>query len=301
MKRIPPLRVVLVRSVFPVLRALTVFVVIGGIAIFSWLRSAEAHIGEALHGFGAVLLDWHDTTLDSAPRQLSLNGLSFRLLTASTPLSVGETLERIRASCQHSSERPSPEELLLRRTATTEPGPLDGTYLDASDSEGVVACVDTGHRLGVPELIDRLTALSSTGDLASLGELRYAVARRSGDTTTVLILWTEGAFPLLHAFPKKGDVPGMDPEGIPRPVSSRRVLSAAEQGAPYKVTAYAVGSMAPDALREWYERSLKERGFATTRSRDHATLVARQGDRTVVVRTRGASQGEAVVTIVELS
>src|SRR5438477_3630961 len=151
---------VVVRRVLPALRALACAVVVGTVVLLFWLRSAHARVGEALHGFGAELLDWHGAELHSAPRRLTVNGLALRLATASTRSSVREALERIQASCRHSGDAPPPEELLLRPAGESRPGPFDGTYLDVSESEGVVACVDSGRRLGLSELVDRLKAFS---------------------------------------------------------------------------------------------------------------------------------------------
>ena len=93
-----------------------------------------------------------------------------------------------------------------------------GTYRESSESEGVLACLDSGRRLALPELVERLRRFGTTLDVSAFGELRYVMARRSKGSTTILFMWTEGNESLAQLFPRHADAPGRDPDGVRRPL-----------------------------------------------------------------------------------
>ncbi len=162
----------------------------------------------------------------------------------------------------------------------------------------MLACLDTGRALSVSELTDRLNAFRATGDLSSIGHLRYVRAERHGSRTSLLFLWTEGAFPLTAMFPKDGDAPGLDPKGVARPAGAQRLLSGVEHGAPYSFTAYKTNATSPEALAEWYRGSLGQAGFHVTEASE-GTLLARQASRSLIVRTAESRSG-VVAAVAEL-
>lgn len=271
---------------------ISVIFVVAGVVL---LRVASAQVSERLHGFGAELLAWQGARLHSTPRQLSVNGLELRLVTATTDESVGDTLDRFHELCRRRGGLSMPEGLAERM-----PG-LDGTFRRASESEGVLACLDSGGPLTLDEVGARLQQLASTGDLSAAGALRYVFARKSGKRTAVLVLWTEGAAPLLGMFPESGDAPGLDPRHVPRPAKTTRLLSAAEHGAPYSLALYDAEQRAPEELRSWYETALETEGWTVTPSGDADTLLARRGPRTVLIRVARGRAGQTIASVVELS
>jgi hypothetical protein len=285
------------------LRALFVLGLVLAAVLLFGLRAAEAQGADALLGFGGELMRWTDTRMHSAPRRLSVNGLEFHLVTASTPLSVKDTLERLHGLCRIRGGIQMPETLLKGAPSRSEPhsGLVDGTISRVAQHEGVLACLDTGGPLDLAELTRRLGQVSKSGDLSLLGELRYVVARREGDLTTALILWTEGAAPLLRSFPGTGDAPGQDPEGCPRPGRTRRLLAAQELGAPYSVTVYSVDGQEPAGLREWYAEALKGAGWTVRRQGGDRALIASRGGRQVMVHVGRGRAGRTTASVVELS
>lgn len=279
-------------------RAAVCLLVVLVVLVASCLRSAHARLGEALLGFGDQLVKLQDLKANSAPRQLNINGLSMGVLTLSTKLDVAAALDRFQMQCRQRGGLQVPPALANKLGPARTP--FDATFRQEGSSEGVLACIDSGHPLSLDELTERLAALRDSGDLAALGELRYVFARRSGGTTTLLVFWTDGSAPLLKMFPPTGDAPGRDPDDVPRPEGGRRVLSATEHGAPYHLTLYKAGGQSTEALLNWYRRALDVRGWQTASGGSATSLRAQRQGRNVVVACSPAKDGGAVATIAEL-
>jgi hypothetical protein len=265
------------------LRAAVTLLVLTAVALIGLGRSAEARLGERLLGFGHGLLLLESFRASSAPRRLSVNGLELGVLTLSTSLDVSSALDPFQSLCERNGAVPG----------------LDGVLRRESASEGVIACLDTGGELDLSELVRRLEAFRDSGDLAKIGALRYVMAKRDASRTTLLVLWTEGALPLLHAFPREGDAPGRDPEGVPRPDGVRRLFSAVEHGAPYALTLYGGGARSAAELLAWYGGKLEQKGWSVSRKQDASLLVARRAGRVLVVSATD-SAGETSVGLAEL-
>ena len=267
------------------------------------LRSAEARAGESLRGFASELLSWKSAKFASEPRNLWLNGAQFHFLSASSRLSVSETLDRLEDVCQRHGGLVGVEQVLNTRRAPIERSSaawLRGAFREESPGEGFVACLDTGGALRPSELAERIHAFAKTGNLAELGELRYVLARRQGDTTTALVLWTEGDFPLLQMFPDHGDAPGADPLGVPRPSQAERGLSATERDAPYSLTLYRVSSGPAAALGDYLD-GLKRAGWSVTPGHQPNAAFARHGDRTVLIGAEASSPQKSTLSLLTLS
>jgi hypothetical protein len=256
------------------------------------LRNARAAFGERLLGFGTELTRWDAFRFDSPPRQVSVNGVELELVASSTALSVAHALDRLEGACTARGGIEGADQVskLLLEPRASAGGWLEPRIRRESDSEGIIACLDTGGPMSIQELTSRLQAFARTGDLNAVGALRYALAQRHGDRTSVLFIWTEGAVPLLQMFPKTGDAPGLDPKAVPRPDDSARLLSGAEHGAPYSFTAYRTHAASPEALLAWYRNRLPASGFVVSDGPSGA-LWARQGERTLLIRAARARAG----------
>lgn len=271
---------------------LVVALLAASLVTLTW-RSAEARLGEVLTGFGDELMQWHGGRTQSSPRALSLNGLQLKLVTLTTRLSVGETLDHFDGVCRGRGG------VRLPASAALSPATAVGAvFRRATDEQGVLACLDTGSPLDLSEVSARLSRVASEGDLKALGELRYFLARRSGEGTTVLALWTDGQASLRGLFPKTGDAPGSDPAAFPRLPGTRRLLSARELGQPYGLTLYETREPAETAVA-WFERHLRAGGWAVEQAQ--GALTARRGQRTTIVQARTGRAGVVVVSIAELS
>lgn len=281
-----------------ILRMALLVLGLGATSLFVAVRSAKAHLAEQLARFGDELAALGDARLSSAPRLLSVNGIELHLTTASTTLPVHAALGRFRSICRERGGIEHPDSRLgATSPATADEDAPDGALLWESTAGGIVACLDTGRPLGLGDLVERMNRFGTTGDLAAIGELRYVLARRSGKTTTLLVLWTEGRALLKQAFPAVGDAPGVDPSGLPRPEHARRLLSAAERGEPYSITSYAIEAD-PATVADWYAHALSLAGWSVA-SRS-GTLSARQGERTVIVRI-AKNRTRSIATVMALS
>ncbi|HVW25518.1 MAG TPA: hypothetical protein VHC69_09115 [Polyangiaceae bacterium] len=290
------------RVILGCLRALLVFGLALGVALALVVRDVKAEAETALLGFGEELMHWANTSTHGKPRRLTLNGLDFKLVTLSTSLPVKDVVERLHMLCRERGGVLPPEEALRMpaRDKGSLPRLVDGTITTVTEHEGFIACLDTTRPLDVTELARRLERVVEKGELSELGELRYMLARREGNTTTALVLWTEGSFPLLRAFPAKDDAPGVDPRNCPRPAGSRRLLSALEHGAPYSVTIYSVPDSAPSRLDAWYGDALAGAGWRVRRGAGE-TFLAEQGERRLMIHVDRSAAGEITATVLELS
>jgi hypothetical protein len=106
-------------------------------------------------------------------------------------------------------------------------------------------------------------ALFSTRDLGKLGTLLYVTAERGPDAkkTHVLRTFTERSFKIDALLPKKGDAPGSDLDGIPRPSpDARRILTATVDGWPLGVRIYDA-SGDPEEILARYAAELPRSGW----------------------------------------
>jgi len=284
-------------------RAGFVGTVIVALVIIGGLSSAEAHLGESLVAFGDELAKWTTGKVNSKEGLLALNGVSIHRVTVATPLSVNETLDRLQQVCTERGGLENPEASLKRNSSLSKaPSKLpDSTYRHEAMNQGVLACIETDRALTVAELARRLRDFERTGNLASVGKLRYVLARREAGVTSLLVLWTDGDAPLLRMFPESGDAPGRDVPDVPRPVGSRRLLSAADQNSPYAVTVYRSEASSLASVREWYGRELPSKGWLVSRTKDENALLVRRAGRTVLIRSAAKNPGSVTTSIVELS
>jgi hypothetical protein len=280
-----------IRRLAALARATAVLALVIATCAACLLRSAEARAGEALLGFGRELAAWTDAHRQSETRVLSVNGLQLELMTVTTSLDVKHALDHFHDLCR-------------KRGGVREPAPqrarsFDGVLRKEAEHEGVLACIDTDGPLGVADLTGRLERFSKSGNLAELGKLRYVLARRSGETTTLLALWTDRDAQLLGLMPASGDATGKDPNDFPRATGLRRLLSAAEQGAPYTLTVYEAGKRPPDGIIAWYQAELTRGGWSVSRTGDR--LLAHKASRSVVLGVSALKTGKTAVSIAELS
>lgn len=283
-ERLPENTKRLLASLRGALRVLGLALVLLGLATAMTLRKAQAKLAESLSGFGQQIARLHELSPDSAPRKLMLNGLELRMMTLSTSLDVKAALDRFGSVCHAVGQIDMPATVRQTLETATVPGVADslGILRMDADTEGFLACIDLGEGLDAEGFLRRLRDFGESKNLRSLGQFRYGLARRTGDTTTLVLFWTEGDAKLTEMFPQSGDAPGRDLSGMPRPRGATRVLSAYEQGQPYGVANYRVeGSTHAQAL-DAYETLLASHGWITSRPKP-AVVLARQSERSVVV------------------
>lgn len=221
-------------------------------------RASVSHASEASMALGRELSSL--TGAAGETNRIVLNGERISIGRASSADDVEATLEAFVArSCPSSSN----DELGTFRRMT-------------SKDEGVVFCLPRLSE-GPRAAAGALARFAESGDLADLGGVSYAYARREADgTTSLLVAWSDGPFrPGRVAWDGEGDAPGSDSMELPRPRGSRRLLTAHIEGAPYALRVYEVADAT--AALDGYEAEMTARGWTRI---DDATgaLVFMKGD-----------------------
>ena len=287
-------------SAFGFIRACLVGLIVVTAAVGGAIHNAQARVGESLIAFGDQLSAWTSGKLDSKVGHLTVNGVLIHRVTASTPLGVDDALTRLGHVCTERGGIERTEELLAPSRSSEGRNPLGGTVRHVTEHEGVLACIDTERPLSVVELSHRLQQFVKSGDLATVGQLRYVLARREGNVTSLLVLWTDGSVPLLKMFPQSGDAPGQDVPCVPRPEGSSRLLSAMDQGSLYAITVYRSHRTSPRQIRDFYTKTLTPEGWFVTEI-EAGSVLARRGSRAVLIHAANISSGNTTTSIVDLS
>jgi hypothetical protein len=264
------------------LRLLTVgYAIVIGLGVMALgVPVARAGAEHAMQATGLSLLDQFGPELVGPPQAVNLNGERMWLASSVTPLGVSDVLDEFGQNCQ-------------RWLASRSIDP---------HGVGQLACLASPDDREPASLFRRARDFAQSGDLSRLGDARYIVARPDAATgnTHVLSVWTQGHFDLPAMFPTSGDVPGGDPEEVPRPQDSVRILSARVVGRSYALHVYATSRSSAEVL-EFYVQELKHRGFSL--QAEHATnarTFIKEG-RAVFVVTSVAAGGRVGVSLLEMA
>ncbi len=206
--------------------------------VASALRFADAETNDGFSQREAMLFPGSES---KRARTLHLNGadVSFQTEVVSAPL--GDVLSHYEDLCGSNGAR--------------HPG-------DA----GHVACLGVTSARSLGEVVRGFVLFAKNGDLAELGGIRYAFARRvdGGDKTFLLTAWTESGLRVSSLLPPgRGDAEGRDPDGVPRPAKSRRILSAFEEGGPSGVFVYRIDEQSAAEVAAFYRSVLPTAGWRT--------------------------------------
>lgn len=249
--------------------AFTALGALSGLSLYARASEAALALGSEL-GRLSALSGGSPQEQDLAT--LVINGERFHHGVVLSDQQPGVLLDRMQADCQR---QPGPLAAGLAQLAeavsqagTGEPaaGLRRGVLRHEDGDRGMLVCFlgegSPGQgAAGLPALAQRLAQLARTGSLGALGPVRYVHVERSApDHSRVTALWSDGGLDPVAMFPSAGDAPGSDSRLIPRPPESRRLLSAAAQGAPLLLLHYA--SHAPRAqLERFYAAQLPALGF----------------------------------------
>ena len=249
-------------------------------------RASVSHASEASMALGRELSAL--TGAAGETNRIVLNGERISVGRASSSEDVEAALDAFVArSCAASANGSHAELGIFRRMA--------------SKDEGLVFCLPR-LSAGPGVAATALARFAQRGDLADLGGVSYAYARREADgTTSLLVAWSDGPFrPGLVAWDGEGDAPGSDSAQLPRPNGSRRLLTAHIDGAPYALRVYEVDDAAVALVTlEAYGAEMTARGWTRI---DDATsaLVFMKGDVYAFV-SMSRAPGKAVLTLGELA
>jgi hypothetical protein len=202
---------------------------------------------------GRQLAQFGDLTGHS--NRLLLNGEPINLASAMTDQSVKHVLDRFQAACERgdiglAQDFEKLPAALKKKTLAQVGENKVGIMRQENASEGMVACLVRGNGPVQVPVVKRLAAFAKTGDLSSVGYLRYAYARRTpAGHTHVITSWTDDSFHLFNLSPMDGsEPPGSDVPNAGRPQGAKRLLSAGIEGTPHSVRVYDCPSQARDAL-----------------------------------------------------
>lgn len=281
------------------------------IAALAWTwQRAHAYGERMLNQMGEHMLRYAQALHQTSPEELSINGSHFFISTGSVAANVDEVLNTFHAKCNQKNGQLHDQwaEVAAQRgveiTSDNYNSLMDGVFRGSDGRRGVIACLETGPaRLSPDLLLERGRRALQTGDLSLLGGLRYVfITPGSGPNTSVFVaLWSEGSVNIRSMFPKDGDAPGEDPEGIPRPSPSARVIATQPKGHAASLHVYSSSTLHKDELRAFYARELPKAGF-TLYAEKPEFLSAVAGRRTLTLTLRDdPKSGKGIATLATIS
>jgi hypothetical protein len=238
---------------------------------FIALRTSYARASDAAMNFGDELLHLGERNpsgeLKDSVYRLSINGQEAETANGFTRHSMTEVLDYFKAECdEHADGLVDKFATLDSSLVNLEPAsgaPGYATIRDEKPDQGFVFCATTDHPVSKEERMSRLRQLVVTGDLGTLGDIRYVAVRKVDGGSHVVAAWTHGRFDLYAMFPKQGDAPGEDFPVAPRPEGSRRIFDGHIAGATYGVNIYEAKGE-PDAVLAGVDTKLKAAGWKAT-------------------------------------
>lgn len=243
------------------------FAVVAAVLAIVAGRVAYAHAKQAALDTGRELVRLTDTAHLSGVNRLRINGALVKVSSAVSNLSHQAVLDRFQKECEDHADGMAEEFGAL--SANLEGKPRDqgfpgvGVLRQDDDMAGMVVCFAIGKAAGEAELYSRIAEFAKTGDLGSLGSVRYVMAKKGQSAASqVVAMWTEGSVDVQKMFPEKGDSPGNDAPGVLRPPSARRLMTAYAEGAPYGVRVYE-STLGRDAILAEYDKVMPATGWMT--------------------------------------
>jgi len=266
---------------------------------FAW-RTVRAELAQRALDASAPILDLPAAWSSAAPRELWLNGGHVRVLTGLSDLPLPALMSRLEQSCRARSQlAPS---RLRELAGTALPSLLDGVLRADAPQSGLIACFELGGRpLGVSGLLGKLQRFARELDLAELGNVHVVRAAARPQGTFFVVVSTLGALPLTKLFPAAGDAPGLDFSAAGRPLDSRRVFTALQEGGEPTIVIYESGrALAP--LLDEYAGRLVRAGF------EQLGVLQEQGSRSVLLQQHGSTllvmaaraRGRSLVSVIAL-
>lgn len=273
-------------------------------------RIAYAHAKKAAMETGAELVRLTDNAHMAGVYRLRLNGELVKITSAVSHVPHEAILDRFQKECEDHADGMETEFGNLATAVTPDAYPRNeghpgiGVLRQSDDKSGIVMCFATGKVTTTAEALARIAEFAKTGDLGSLGSVRYVIAKKGENAPShVVALWTEGSFNVNKMFPDEGDAPGNDAPGVLRPPSSKRLLTAYAEGAPYGVRVYD-STMDKEAILTEYDKVMPATGWMTYPNATAAAPFSRafsKDGKDIIVTTEPSRDGKgAQVSIVEM-
>ena len=233
--------------------------VTGSIGVHQARAEVEDHsldIGRTMHPLKDLLRE---------PHKVNLSGESAWMSTGVVHQSVKEVLDRFETHCNENGVTSEWNKAPEMPADEIDVGKLDLSVMrdDRGTTEGSVVCFVKGP--STPDgLLSKVSAFVETGDLESLGHLRYAYASSDASGTYVMAMWTDGPFRTKRLVPHAGYEPGADDPDLARPADSLRLGSADIEGTTYGAHTY-LSTASPLDVTADYEKDMIARGFTGIR------------------------------------
>jgi hypothetical protein len=291
-------------------RLMVYFVCVAAMFAIIAARIAYAHAKKAAMETGSELIRLTETGQMSGLYRLRLNGELVKITSAVAYQDHNVILDRFQKECEDHADGMDVEFANLKSALEPNAYPRNeghsgiGLLRQSDDKGGFVMCFAIGKESTSTEVFTRIAEFAKTGDLGSLGSVRYVVAKKGENAPAhVVALWTEGSFNVNKMFPEEGDAPGNDAPGVLRPPSSKRLLTAYAEGAPYGVRVYD-STMAKEAILAEYDKVMPQTGWMTypnaTTAAPFSRAFSKEGH-DIIVTTEPAKDGKGTqVSIVEM-
>jgi hypothetical protein len=264
-------------------RTLRIGVYFAALSLFAGVfiaRRASAELSERSHAFARRLDSFQE--LAGRVTRLSWNGeeLGFSTLLVKQP--VEQVLARFVELCGKEQGSVASELSRSAGVGETATGLLDRVMVVRDlfeDGSGTGVCLAGLGEGGLRGLYARARSFTHSGDLAELGQLRFARFRTTEQGHThVLLVTSDGPLRIGKLLPHDGsDADGGEAIEGTRPLDSTRVLVARTRGTPHGFTAYHSRRPADEAL-SGYGQQLRARGYAPVALPGSAEGPMRVGD-----------------------
>jgi len=240
-----------------------------GLAVLILVGKPVRARGErAMLNVGEQMLLYADAIAQDSPRAVYVNGTVLRFSSGYADRPLSEVMAFFAGRCRPGGDLSDDLAALQRGEPVSDDGssalddalPFGGAMRGGDEHRAFVACLD-GAPLRAEGLVERAKAFVASGDIGSLGSMRYVYGERRGNRTHFIAFWHQGRLSIQELFPSDGDAPGEDSAVAPRPPGSRRLLSMREEGHPYSTTMYADSTLGVADLGRFYEQSLREDGW----------------------------------------
>ncbi len=264
-------------------------------------RIARASVSDRLLGLGQRIAPYLDDARGiEAPREFHLNGVKIFGAVGHTAHPVSNVRKFYQERYHATGEVVDGIDRVIAKKGARVPEHLNELSF-GDDRQGGMLAADLGEKLTYGTLKKRMQKFISSGDVGDLFHLRYVYFEKTGDNgTRYLTLWSD-EMNLSRLGGNGGDVPGTDPQDVPRFPGSVRSLVAEERGMPQRVVVYdAVGS--PAIAKQFYRMHMAEKGWVededftrlSEREGRNALHFARAEGREVVVDATTHSDGNGI-------
>jgi hypothetical protein len=287
----------------------SVWIAVLALGALAWTyQRAHAYGEQVLGQMGEHMLRYARALHQTGPEELTVNGSHFFLSTGSARVPVHELLDDFHAKCNRYNGQLHDQWAEVAAERGSDPARhkynalLDGVFRAEDARRGMLACLETGPARLSPELLlARARRALDSGDIAQLGGLRYVfvLPGSSPDVSVFVALWSEGSVNIRTMFPSTGDAPGSDPQGVPRPTNTTRVIATQPKGQAASVHVYS-SPQTREALRAFYVAELPKAGFAVMSDKPEL-LVAVAGRRTLTLTLQDdPKSGKGIATLASL-